>query len=113
MIGFVNTVQANAITEANAARGTVTCQLPVDCGPLRAQTRTVNGVIEYNGGVAAQNIHGNGATVTVTGFGNNNIWQSFNSTQTASGLNTATQRIPWVRWGFQGVNTLSTNGTAR
>ena len=115
VIGLAIDTQSYTLTSANAARGTVTCSAPIDCGPLRVEARRlVNGVQQRQGGVAAMNTQGNGASVAITRFGSSNVQLnvSTNSWTSASGHNTATRRTGWIVSTID-VNSLRTDGTGR
>jgi len=112
-MGFIGNVQATAVTDVNTARGTVSCNWPVDCGPLRAQARTNTlGLAQRTGAVAGQNTNGNGVTVTLSRFGVAGNWVSVNQSQTLSGFGTPQVRSSWRNLNVY-INLIHSEGSAR
>ena len=118
-IGFIGNVQANTVTQANAARGGATCAVSsIDCGPIRAEARTNdNGTAQRQGGVWGQNHAGHGVAVRLNAFGTGTNASSVSfqvNTTTATngtGFNTATRRTGWFNTNIP-VNDLRTYGRA-
>lgn len=117
-IGFLGNAQANPVTQANAARGSATCPVSsIDCGPIRAEARTVDNVAQRQGGVWGQNHAGHGVAVRINAFGTganaSNVSFQVNTTTATNGagFNTATRRTGWFNTNIP-VNDLRTYGRA-